>query len=140
MNQMTDPVEIQARRIALAHEVLTSVAELGALASRSKVAEAVEIVAGLEETVRALAGTVEEWEGALCWRCGANLTPPAAEISVQVSVNIRAAGWAGWSEEEFTLRMREALASGDRIVAIRAGAVIVRRRDGSVTEIPRGRA
>ncbi len=75
-----------------------------------------------------------------CWRCGANLAPPPAEVETQIEANERAASWQTWPPELFRAKLRGVMQPGDRIVGIRAGAVTLRRPDGSLLEIIRSDA
>jgi len=70
-----------------------------------------------------------------CWRCGASMKPPSADVATQIAININAAGWQAWAPELFRTRMLENLRDGDRIIGIRGGAVIIRRADGMVVEV-----
>jgi hypothetical protein len=76
-------------------------------------------------------------EPGACWRCGANLRPPPAEVEIQIKLNENAAAWSGWPLEIFREKCRAVMRQGDRIVGIRGGAVVVRRSDGALLEVGR---
>jgi hypothetical protein len=72
-----------------------------------------------------------------CWRCGANLRPLPVEVEVQIDAHERAAAWQAWPAEVYRERLRAVMRSGDRVVGIRAGAIVLRRPDGSLLEVSR---
>ncbi|MGH7813386.1 MAG: hypothetical protein ACREQI_05220 [Candidatus Binataceae bacterium] len=80
-------------------------------------------------------GVAREQADLTCWRCGAAGATPAAEPETQISINENAAAWAAWPRELFRAKLRAALKAGDRIVAIRGGAVVVRHADGTTLEV-----
>jgi len=72
-----------------------------------------------------------------CWRCGANLRPLPAEVDIQIAANERAAGWQAWPPEIYRQKLQAVMQIGDRIVGIRAGAIVLRRFDGTLLEVNR---
>lgn len=72
-----------------------------------------------------------------CWRCGANIKPPPAEVEVQIAINETSAAWQAWPPEVFGEKLREVMQRGDRIVGIRAGAIVLRRANGALLEVSR---
>lgn len=129
-----DPIEIHARRIALTRDGLRQIAELAALVSRAKGENAIKLVNELEATLKTLGQADADFEAVSCWRCGASLTPPPAEVEVQIAMNERGAAWSGWQPDEFARRMRETMLPGDRIIGIGA-AVTIRRADSSLIAV-----
>ena len=73
-----------------------------------------------------------------CWRCGANLQPLPAEVEVQIGAHETAAAWQAWAPETYRAKLRAVMQRGDRIVGIRAGAIVLRRPDGTLLEVSRG--
>jgi hypothetical protein len=64
-----------------------------------------------------------------CWRCGANIWPPPADLVGEIEKNVALAQASGWSAETFRLRCREKMTLGDRVVKHGIGAFVVRRPD-----------
>jgi hypothetical protein len=78
-------------------------------------------------------------EPRVCWRCGANVEPPPAEIEAQIEANEHAAAWQAWPPDVFRAKLRAVLRPGDLVVGIRAGAVMIRRPSGEIIEVSRYR-
>ena len=64
-----------------------------------------------------------------CWRCGANVFPPPADLAAEIEKNVHLAQASGWDAETFRLRCREKMVAGDRIVKHGIGVFGVRRPD-----------
>jgi len=95
----------------------------------------------LKELEESILGAELEFEAnppCACWRCGANLRPPPADVEAEIEANLRSGAYAGaWPEELFRQKCRAVMQRGDRIVGVRHGAITIRRADGSTLEIGR---
>lgn len=67
----------------------------------------------------------------VCARCLRVLTSTPAQLERYIELAAPSAAWSGWEHDLFVRKMRAALKIGDEIVFIQAGAVAVRRADGS---------
>ncbi|MGA6973510.1 MAG: hypothetical protein WBY93_17930 [Candidatus Binatus sp.] len=69
-------------------------------------------------------------ERTTCWNCDADqtLSPPDIETEMERAVNARA--WSGWPADTVRTKLRPVLSSGDRVLRVQPGAIVVRRADG----------
>ncbi|MFZ1886978.1 MAG: hypothetical protein WAU33_03025 [Candidatus Binataceae bacterium] len=134
----TSPPEARGRRgeirVAIAHRFATLLRMVGPSRKDAAEAEVRSLESLFSEMERFVAG-FEAAPSESCWRCGANLNPPPAEIEYEISINERAASWSGWKPEIFRAKMRQSLQLGDRIVRFGPWAVVVRKPDGSTLVI-----
>jgi hypothetical protein len=125
-----DVHRLRELRFAKAREIRELSEKLVEEPSRTPYADMLHdsVVFGLHD----LNSLFEEGETENCWRCGAAHNPPPAEVDTQIEINERGAAWSAWAPEEFRERLRAAMRSGDRVVAISGGGVWIRRPDGSM--------
>jgi hypothetical protein len=64
-----------------------------------------------------------------CWRCGADIWPPPADLAGEIEKNVQVAEVSGWDAGIFRLRAREKMVAGERVVRFGPGAFVVRRPD-----------
>jgi phytoene dehydrogenase-like protein len=67
----------------------------------------------------------------ICGRCLKILTSTPAQLARYIEMATPSAAWSGWPRELFVAKMSAALKVGDEIMFVQAGAVAVRRADGS---------
>jgi hypothetical protein len=119
--------EVQPRRREVAE---IAIDELKSLHAQLK--EAIEqlIERGEDEVREYLAE-----QPTLCNHCLRTLTMTTEQLAAHIDSAAKAASWAGWSEDQFKTKMRQALAPGDRIEFVGPGAVTVLRKDGATITI-----
>ncbi|HVA82487.1 MAG TPA: hypothetical protein VNF29_16275 [Candidatus Binataceae bacterium] len=134
-----EPHRFEAISEELAGQVERAASQLVQEAGCSHKAELIE--AALRNALRDLCLATRrgptEAPPSICWRCGADQNLPPPEVEREIERNLKSAGWSGWLEASFRERCRAVMASGDRIIGIRQGAVTLRRGDGSILEIAR---
>jgi hypothetical protein len=133
------PPEIKHRCGAIASAAAVELAALVRLVpyGRQESADAhsaklADLISSLGEMAARAAGNVS-----ICWRCGANLSPPDRSTEAEIEANAKVAEWSGWNRVDFASRARQTLQSGDRIVKLDVGSFLVRRPDGSTLRVYR---